>query len=172
MNHEQIIKEKRTIEAMKNGYMGFGGKFGTIAKKLGKTIIKQGGVYAEETKFDDILNDSEEEEILTMEEDEITYEIGAQFDALSQGINLQILIYYHLAEIKVFYKGQLVYKEVSGELESYIPDKDWEGKIEQIYNLAKKRERKTKPDENKKIEQEKNKKKNQILEDLRKKWGI
>jgi len=171
MNHEQLIKEARTIEAMKNGYIGFGGKFATIAKRLGGPIIKQGGVYTEETEFEDIFKD-EDEEIKDMDEDEIVYELGIQYDALSQGINLQILIYYHLAEIKVFYEGQMVYKEVSGELESYAPNQIWENKINQIYSLAKKIEKINKPEENKKNIEEKNKKKNKILEEFRKKWGI
>lgn len=171
MNSEQLIKEQRTIEAMKNGYMGFGGKFGFIAKKMGDPIIKQGGIYTDETEFEDIFKEIDEE-IQTMDENEVTYELGVQFDALSRGFNLQILIYYHLAEINVYYEGQIVYKEISGELESYVPNEAWENKIDQIYNLAKKVERKSKPEEKKQLEQEKNKKKDQILEQFRKKWGI
>lgn len=171
MDYDQKIKEARTIEAMKNGYMGFGGKFATIAKKLGSPIIKQGGIYTEETEFEDIFEE-EKEEIQTMDEDEVTYELGIQYDSLSQGTNLQIIIHYHLAEINVYYEGQIVYKEVSGELESYAPNVIWEGKINQAYELAKKIERKNKPEEKKRSLEEKNKNKNKILEEFRKKWGI
>lgn len=170
-NYEQSIKEARTIEAMKNGYMGFGGKFATIAKRIGSTIVKQGGIYSDSNEFEDIFSE-ETEEIETLDEDEAIYELGVQFDALSNGINLQIIIYYHLAEITVYYEGQTVYKEVSGELDCYVPSDCWEGKINQIYDVVKKIERKNKPLEKKKILEESREQKNKLLENFRKKWGI
>ena len=42
MNREEAIREARTIEAMKKGYAGLGGKFAIIAKILGYPIIEQG----------------------------------------------------------------------------------------------------------------------------------
>lgn len=171
MKQEQLIKEARTLEAMKNGYMGFGGKFATIAKRLGSSIIRQGGMYSEETEFEDIFEE-DADELLTMDEEETTYELGIQYDGLSQGINLQIIIHYHLAEITVYYEGQIVYKEISGELESYVPSVSWENKINKIYDFAKKIERKNKPIDKKNIEEEKEKQKNEILNKFRKKWGI
>jgi hypothetical protein len=170
-NYEQKIKEARTIEAMKNGYMGFGGKFATIAKRLGGSVVKQGGIYSDTTEFEDIFEE-DKEEIQTMDEEEVTYEMGIHFDGLSNGTNLQIMIYYHLAEIMVYYEGQLVYKEASGELEAYVPFEQWENRINQFYDLAKKIERKNKPEDKKKNTQEKEKQKNKILENFRKKWGI
>jgi hypothetical protein len=171
MNYEQRIKEARTIEAMRNGYMGLGGKFSQITKKLGFAIIKQGGLYVDSTNFEDIF-ESEEEAITTIDEDEPTYEIGWQFDALSRGINLSITIMHHLREIVVRYEGQIVYKEISGELESYAPDASWEDGVNLFYEMAKKMHRKESINTKKEAEEKKEVEKANILEQLRKKWGI
>ena len=116
MNYEQKIKEARTIEAMRKGYMGMGGKFCLIAKKLGSPIVRQGGVYVDSTEIDDPFKEFDLEEIETMEIDEPTTEVGIQFDGLSRGANISILIMHHLAEIKVIWEGYTVFKEVSHKL--------------------------------------------------------
>lgn len=172
MSYEQTIKEARTIEAMKNGYMGLGGKFCLITKKLGHPIIKQGNLYSDMTEFEDIFETEEEDQIKTMDEDESTYEIGWQFDGLSRGINISIIIFFHLREIVVRNEGQIVYKEASGELEYYVPQKDWEEKVNILYNLTKKINKQNKIEENKTKEKQNEEKKKSIIENLRKKWGI
>jgi hypothetical protein len=173
MNYEQKIKEARTIEAMKSGYMGLGGKFCQIAKKLGFPIVKQGGIYSDATEFESYYDlESQEEEILTMDEDEKTFEIGWQFDGLSRGMNLSITIYFHLNEIVVINEGRTVYKESSGELESYVPQELWQSNIEKLFNLTKKIDRLNRINENKNKEKVNEERKNTILENLRNRWGI
>lgn len=171
MSYEQNIKEARTLEAMKNGYMGLEGKFSQITKKLGSPIIRQGGLYADSTSFEDIFED-EEDQIKTMNEDEPTFEVGRQFDGLSKGVNLSIIIIHHLREITVRFEGQIVYKEISGELESYSPNKVWEDWISRLYDSARKLHRAEIAQLKKESNETKNYKSLKILEELRKKWGI
>lgn len=172
MNREQMLKEARTIEAMKKGYMGMEGKFGTIAKRLGHSIINQGGLYADATYLEDPYDDHSEEEIPMMDEDDKSYEVGLQFEGLSSGINMTISVQYHLREIVVRYEGKIVYKELSGELEGYAPDEIWEEKIENLYDIAKKKERRLRPIEREKLLASTTKKKKEIMEYLKSKWGL
>jgi len=171
MNYEQSIKEARTIEAMKNGYMGLGGKFCQITKKLGFPIIKQGGLYADSTEYENIFEEKDDE-IKMIDEDEPTYEIGWQFDALSRGINLSILLIHHLREITVRFEGQVVYKEISGELESYVPSSSWEESINNLYEATKKMHRRESPEKKKEFEKKKEEEKIKILDQLKKRWGF
>jgi hypothetical protein len=172
MNYEQKIKEARTIEAMRKGYMGMGGKFCLIAKKLGSSIVRQGGVYADSTEIDDPFKEFDLEEIETMEIDEPTTEVGLQFDGLSRGMNISILIMHHLAEIKVIWEGRTVFKEVSGELEGYNPQKDWEDIIDKLYNMAKRVQNINKPIEKELIKEQNEKQKNKLIQQLKDKWGV
>jgi len=168
MNYEQSIKEARTIEAMRNGYMGLAGKFCQITKKLGSPIIKQGGLYVDSTEYQDIFQE-ENDEIRTMDEGEATYEIGWQFDALSRGINLSITLIHHLREITVRHEGQIVYKEISGELESYVPNELWEDSINSLYEATKKMHRRESAERKKELEKRKEQEKASILDQLKKK---
>lgn len=170
MNREQMLKEARTIEAMKLGYMGMEGKFCCIAKRLGSSLLKQGGIYVDRTWLYDSYLD--EDAIPTMESEEESFEVGIHFDGLSRGMNITITVYFHLREISVRYNGLIVYKEIGGELEGYAPDKEWEEKISQLFDMAKKLEREMKPFEKKKLMEATEKKKKEILETLRLKWGL
>jgi hypothetical protein len=172
MDREQIIKEARTIEAVKNGYMGLDGKFCRILKVFGSDIIRHGSSAYESSYLSDPYEDVNEDEILTMEEDECIFEIGKHFDAVKFGINLNITLNFYLREIIVEYKNKQVYKEVSGELESYIPFEEWEEQIENLFSKAKKIEKNNKPLEKKEMEEYSKEKRMKILEDLRNKWGI
>lgn len=171
MSYEQNIKEARTIEAMRNGYMGLAGKFSQITKRLGFPIISQGSLYMNSTEFVDVF-EVDEEPVKTMDENEATYEIGWQFDGLSKGINLAITVMNHLREITVRYEGNIVYKEISGELESYAPSQEWEAHINRLYENVKKVHRKESAALAKKAEEKKEESKLKILNDLRKRWGI
>lgn len=172
MNREQMLKEARTIEAMKNGYMGLEGQFASIAKRLGQPLFRQGGGMFEQSYMPDPYELPDEDDIPMMEEDEQSYEIGLQFDGLSRGMNMTISVQYHLREIMVRYEGRVVYHEVSGELEGYAPDPAWEDKIKTLFALAKKVERKDRPYERKQQAQVADKKRKEILDHLRKKWGL
>lgn len=176
MNHEQMIKEARTIEAMKKGYIGLEGKFSIIAKRLGEPLIKQSGMYLE-ASYLDLENTYEAEEVKeneypTMDEFDQSYEVGLQFDGLSRGINMTISVQHYLREIVVRYQGVIVYREVAGELEGYVPGKEWEDKIVDLYSSAIIREKAAKPTEKKRAIEENQNKKQQILKYLQQKWGL
>lgn len=172
MNREQMIKEARTIEAMKKGYMGLEGKFGMIAKRLGNSIINQGSLYLDATYLEDPYEIPDEQEIPVMDEELQSYEVGSQFEGLSSGINMTISVQYHLREIVVRWQGKIVYKELSGELEGYVPDLSWEDKIEELYEIARKKERRMRPLEREQLIESTTKKKKEIMEYLKNKWGL
>jgi hypothetical protein len=150
--------------------MGLEGKFSTIAKYLGQPIFHQGGLMFEQTFMEDPF--AEEEEIPTMDEEEKSYEVGLQFDGLSSGINMTISVEYHLRIITCRFEGKIVYREVAGELEGYAPYPEWEDRIESLASIARKAERKQRPMERMKLREENTRKRNEILEYLRNKWGL
>lgn len=172
MNHEARIKEQRTNEAMKNGYMGTQGKFALIAKRLGHPIYDQKGGMFQQRFMDDPFYIEEEGHIPTLEEDEQSYELGHMFDGLSRGVNLNIFLDDYHREIIVRYCGQVVYKEVAGELEGYVPNPDWENKITEFSNAATVIERKMRSFEREERVRLGNKKKQEVLDTLRNKWGF
>jgi hypothetical protein len=171
MSREQQLKEARTIEAMKNGYMGMEGQFATIAKRLGQPIYRQGSHMFEQTFMDDPYELPDEDAIPMMDEDEQSYEMGLQFDGLTRGMNLTISVEYHLRVITVRHEGKVVYLEVSGELEGYAPG-PWEDKIKTLHTLAKKIERQQRPHERRAVAEAADKKRKEILDALRDKWGL
>lgn len=175
-NREKLIQEQRTIEAMKKGYIGYEGKFAYIAKKLGYPIISHGGGNYNQTFLDDFydFNDSNDDknELPIMDENESISEIGMSYEGLQFGNNLTIILLYGNADITVRHESNLVYKEVAGELEGFVPNEKWENHIDQMYEYAKKIEKKKRPLENVDLEKKANKKKKEILDDLKKKWGI
>ena len=172
MGRQEQIKEARTIEAMRHGYMGMEGKFAVISKRLGQPIIHQGSKSFEQNFLPDPFDLPEENTIPIFEEEENSYEIGLIFDGLPRGVNLSIIMHFYNREIICEFEGRKVYKEANGELEAYVPDPSWEKKIESLYEMAKKIERKNKPVEKQRIAQEANKKRKEILEDFKNKWGL
>ena len=90
MNVEKALKEQREIEAMAKGYIGLEGVFATIVKRLGQPIMRQGGSNFEQRFLDDPFDEHDPEEILTIDEEDNSYEIGLHFDGLSRGINMTI----------------------------------------------------------------------------------
>lgn len=174
MNREQMIREARTIEAMRRGYMGMEGKLSTIAKRLGKPIIQQGSRSFDQTFLDDpfALEIEQEFGMPTIEEDDHSYEIGIHYDGLSRGVNLSIFVHFHHREIVCEYNGSRVYWEVAGELESYAPNESWENELDRIYDNAKKVEKLQKPHERKKLIEAANKKRQELLDEFKQKWGL
>jgi hypothetical protein len=172
MNREQQIKEARTIEAMKNGYMGMEGKFALIAKRLGQPIIQQGSRSFSQNFLPDPFDLPDENTLPTLTEDDNSYEIGLIFDGLTRGANMSVIVHFHNREIICEYEGRKVYKEANGELEGYAPDSLWETKIESFYNVAKKIEKNLKPTERQKMIDEANKKRKEILDDYKNRWGL
>ncbi len=156
---ENVIREKRTIEATKKNLMGPSGKFGVILQAFGSPIMRQGtGLmdvnYLEDPYGDEVYTEYEDtmsgggpvayrDEILDMKDDYV-YNEGLLFDGLSHGVHMDI-IYWHAAnEIKVNYKGYLVYHEIAGELSGYAPFPEWEQKIESIFRAARDKMKKLK----------------------------
>ena len=172
MNREEMIREARTIEAMRKGYMGMEGKFAMIAKRLGQPIIEQGSRSYEQTYLDDPFDLKDENTIPIFDDTDQSHEIGMHFDGLSRGINLSIFMKNFHREITCEYNGFTVYKEVSGELERYVPHENWEHGLERLFESAKKVEKRQKPEERKKLLNAANRKRQELLQEFRDKWGL
>jgi hypothetical protein len=167
--NEQLIKEKRTIEATKKEYMGPKGKLATISKFLGTEIIQQ-GEGNEYIKYDNFWE--KEDQYKVIDEHTPIRSLGFYFYGLNYSCNLEIYYMEYENLIKVFYEGQKIYEEVNGDLESYVPEKDWEDFVENLYKLAKEKEllfRESNKQKNKKIFEEK---KTSILSRIKRIWGV
>ena len=172
MNREQMIREARTIEAMRKGYMGMEGKFSTVAKRLGSPIIEQGSSSFSQTFLEDPFELEKEDTMPTISEDDRSHEVGVHFDGLSRGVNLSIIVRHYHREIVCEYQGYTVYRELAGELEAYVPHEIWENQLEKIYDSAQKVEKKQKPQERKKLIEAANKKRQELLQEFKLKWGL
>ncbi len=186
--NENVIREKRTIEANKKNLMGPSGKLGVILEAFGTAIVKQGSSLHEERYFenpyeDDVYTErsptlsgeggpiSYRDEILTYE-DEFMHNEGLMFDGLSRGMHLEIVYWHAENKLKVNYKGYTVYLEIAGELESYAPFEEWENLIEKLFLYSKKKLKENKKIKEQKMIEEIDKKKRSFLENLRMRWGI
>jgi hypothetical protein len=172
MNREQMIREARTIEAMRKGYMGMEGKISVIAKRLGQPIIQQGSRSFDQSFLQGPFYLEEENEMPMLDEEDHSYEIGLYYDGLPRGINISIIVNFHHREIICEFQGHKVYRELAGELEAYVPNSIWEDHVEKIYDLAKKVEKQEKPHERKKIIEAANKKRQELLHEFKSKWGL
>lgn len=167
---EQVIKEKRVIEAAKKEYQGGNGKLALICKNLGDKMVDQGGRYDNFIKYDAFWGSSNEMEYLD-ENTPLSF-IGYYFYGLSYSANLEIFYFENDKKIEVKYEGELVYKEINGDLECFVPKECWEKKIEEFYNLAKKIEDNNKKNDKEIKKQLFEKKKNNILDYIKQKWGV
>lgn len=168
--NEQLIKEKRTIEATKKEYMGANSKFILICKNLGEEIIQQGSDN-NFIKYDNFW-DKAENTYETIDENTPINSLGFYFYGLNYSCNLEIYFLDYEKLTKVIYKGAKVYEEVNGELEAYTPDDEWEFMIENLYNLAKEKDKKLKNKEKERKKQIFEERKSSMLEMLKKVWGI
>ena len=172
-NKEKIIREKRTIEAVKKNFMGPGGKLGLIAKYLGSPIIVQGSGMFDQTFLDDPYEEqNNSEEMPTFGDHETVYEIGWIYDGLNQGLHLEIKYSNPENKLTVYYKGYEVYREVSGELEAYAPFEEWENAIQELYKISKIRQKDKKEKDYINKKEIVKKIKLSFLEKLRMRWGI
>ena len=172
MNVEKALKEQREIEAMAKGYIGLEGVFATIVKRLGQPIMRPGGSNFEQRFLDDPFDEHDPEEILTIDEEDNSYEIGLHFDGLSRGINMTISLFHHLREITCRFEGKIVYKEIASELEGYAPDPLWENKIDELFKLSKNIEKQMKPAEKQKLIEKNKKQRAEVFDYLKQKWGF
>ncbi len=99
-------------------------------------------------------------------------QIGLHFDGLSRGMHMEIKYDELEGEIVLSYKGYIAYKEIKGEIVSYVPNKEWEQWIENLYQKAQKMQRKLKEEEFESQMQRAEKKKKEWWREIISRWGI
>ena len=107
--------------------------------------------------------------------DPITYgidTIGIHFDGLSRGMHLEIKYDELSSELVLHYKGYVAYKELKGELLSYVPNNEWENWINQLYKIAKDKLREKKEQEFEEAIEQNQKNKSDWWDSIKNKWGI
>lgn len=167
---EQMIREHRTVEAMKNGLIGSEGKLARVAKAMGRPLYRQGGGNFEQTFLEDPY-DLPGDDLPVMDEEEMSYQIGWHFDGMSRGLHMEILWKPDHREVKCCWKGNVVYKEVGGELDGYAPG-EWEIELDKIFEQTKRTERKDRKEKSKEIGSEAKRKQKEFLDAMKLKWGI
>jgi hypothetical protein len=194
-NKENLVKEKRLIEATAKNLTGLEGKIGQIIKYMGSPIISQtSNVYEQTSCYDifpymNVYDTPDEGNLPTEDMDTPLREIGRNLSALKWGINME-LSYMKESKIQVkisefynkwidvekvmtvTYKGYVVYREIEGDLESYLPDDEWEASLDRIYESCKKLKKNAKIDMQEDNKAENKKDKLSLLARLRDKWGI
>jgi len=171
MNPVEKIKEQRLIEATRKNYLGVkNGKFGTILRNLGTKIVGHSSPLFDSTPYIDPYDEEESDDLPTFDEEELTTDLGYLFDGLSRGVHLEIK--YIDVTLTVHYKGYLVFMEKSGDLECFVPNDEWENKIEDLYRIAVKMQRETKKEalHNKVVKEEEARE--GVLRHLLKTWGF
>ena len=185
---ENVIREKRTIEATKKNLIGPTGKFGVILKAFGTPVVRHGTSLVDSSFLHDPYEDFVEEdfastasgqlgpltyrnEIKTADSD-FSQNEGVIFDGLSRGMHLEIVYWHADNQLKVSYKGYPVFVEIAGELEAYAPFDEWESLIERLFVAAKQKIKQINKDQE--IEKNKNieMRKNTFLQNIRMRWGI
>lgn len=167
---EQMIREQRTIDAMRNGLMGSEGKLVRIAKAMGEPIYRHGTSNFNQNFLDDPY-ELPSEDLPTMDEEEMSYQIGCHYDGMRRGMHLEVIWQAEFREIKCYYKGRLVYREIAGELDGYAPG-EWEPVVESLYEQTRRRERDERKIQTKTAGIEARREQNEFLEAMKLKWGI
>lgn len=189
--HEKKIKDLRILEAKRRDYMGLKGKFGVILKTMGEPIVRHtigGGKFYTENILEDVWN-LEEDEIPTADTEDRALPEGLEwnspqnimlfgtntegwhFDGLSRGHPIEIWFKDDESELKVFYKGYLVYRELAGDLRAFTPAEDWQSSIDYLYPLAHKLLKKNVSEHNAKMLKTKAKNKLAWVEKMKRLWG-
>jgi hypothetical protein len=119
MDLENRIVEQRTTEAIKKNLMGYEGKIFLVSKILGHELVKE-SEGSEVLDFYEIYAESDEDSMPTFAEDSYSYPIGHSFDGLGYGYHINITFMEYENTIKIWYKGNLVYSETAGVLQSYM----------------------------------------------------
>lgn len=197
---EEKIREQRTVEANKKGLVGQTGKIGIVLKVFGQPIIAQseGGVYVDTNYIDyfqeeneDPKNNSEllgsipifetggNERPVGQEWQDLpdpkqfgSYQVGLHFDGLSNGMHMEIQYDDLDGKLVLSHKGYVVYKEIKGEIVSYVPNKEWESWIESLYRAAQKKQRKLKEEEFQSQVKIADRRKKEWWLEMISKWGI
>mgnify|MGYP000910365555 CR=1 FL=1 len=190
---ENIIKEKRKVEAIKNNLMGISGKLGIIAKIMGQPIVSQEevGFSSVSYSYEDLF-DQEQDQILTSniidqfgneiqepdwatkknKKEYYTSKLGYYYYGLTNGLDLEIKFLNENQELIVNYQGYMVYQEIEGDLFCYNPSEEWIDKIEKLYKKCKQQiDLKNQSLKEEKLETNKNEK-IKWIEKMKKLWGI
>lgn len=137
---EQILREQRTVEAMRKGLMGGKGKIARIAKIFGEPIIRHDTNWIQKNYLADPFDLPDPNSIPVAEEDEMSFEIGYHYDGVRTGHHLEIIWKSEFQEITCYFKGNIVYFEIGGILDGYSPG-DWEKQVEILFERVRKQER-------------------------------
>ncbi len=185
---ENVIREKRTIEATKKNLMGPSGKFGVILQAFGTPVIRQGTSLMDVTFLENPFEEqvtvdyastasgqrgpiAQRDEILTLSDEYVQNE-GVLFDGLNRGLHLEIVYWNAESKLQVSYKGYVVYLEIAGELGAYAPFDDWENQIDRLFKAAKKRVAQMKIQEGEEMAKQIEKNKLKFWEKIKLRWGI
>lgn len=168
---EQMIREQRTVEAMKNGFMGAEGKLVRIAKLYGTPIIRHDTANYQQRFLDDPYKIDNPDEIPTMSDEEMSFDIGRMYSDLANRNHLEIIWKSEFQEIRCYFNGTLVYLELGGTLDGYVPG-EWEKRINVLFDQVRKKERiliKEKKEETNIISARQRK---EFIEQMKVKWGL
>jgi hypothetical protein len=199
---ERRIVEARTNEALKKKLIGWNGKIGVVLRNLGQPIFEQSsGIGSDGGRSASVLEDyydSYEEEVPSIDTMEVldemgepistpvgdawsgdaqrifynTTTIGYYYQLMQNGLNLEMRFLNETKEMIVNYQGNLVFKEIQGELYCYVPSKIWEQAVDSLFEKASKKEMQTK-EEDKNVKLKKaEKQKDNWINDMKKFWGI
>ncbi len=181
LEREKTIRAQRTIDAVRNNLMGVGGKLGVILRYLGQPLRQHGCGMHQASSLDDYLGEpywthadefGEEDGVQEADPYETIRTIGYMFDGLSRGMWLEIVYKLDESTIRVLWKGYEVYREEAGELEAYVPSREWEDCIDRLYEQAKQRGKVEKQQEQVIKEERGRQAKEGFIAHLRRTWGF
>lgn len=168
---ENTIRQRRTIRAHKENLLGTDGKIGIILKYLGEPIrdhirsdldIKEWGFWEDQ---------EEKEGLPTLNEEEDSRVVGWTYDGQKKRLPIYMRYWESDGKMVVDYKGYRVFCEIEGELDCYVPLKEWEDIVENLYVQA----NKIRKDYNKETEKEMKEMSKiefyKCMKLLRSKWG-
>jgi len=185
---ENVIKEKRTNEAIKKNMMGINGKLGLIAQALGSPIVRQASGLFDASFLDDpyqeyaesqrapMMSDQKGPEIWKNEiqemQDGYAEELGYVFDGLSRGMHIEVKFWHNNQKLEASYGGYEVYKEVAGELYAYNPQEEWEQMVDRLHKTAKEQFKIIKERQELEMVDTIDYQRKSLLQRLRSRWGF
>lgn len=185
---ENFVKEQRLIKATTNNLTGLDGKIGQILKYMGDPVISQESSFFSSTEWPDVY-EVPNDDMPTQDMEAQSIEEGKILSCLKWGINMELSYFKEsLVQIKITdlhnewiqaekvmtvnYQGYVVYREIEGDLETYIPMPEWEQAIDRIYEYCKKIKKVAKSEREEEKKEESKIQKLGIIARLREKWGI
>ena len=175
---EEVIREQRTVEAVRKGIMSGEGKLAAIARVFGDRVHGRhgGGRRAMFHEFENLMgldqnllydDEGEEGELPTTSEGMTAS--AFLFNGYSRGLHMEIKL--DGPEIWVRWKGEIVYHEMSGELATYAPS-EWEAEIDKLAVAARKKEHTYIKMADKRDNIIGQRLKEEFLEEMKRKWGL